>query len=154
MVDQERQNPYGHAENRCDCIRLFFAHQKNEISNVKKSIVKQKEPGRLHLRSPCRLNGLVIDAETFCRELFQIQYAAPVEDPDNDALAPVDPHEILDVPLLHDGQENGDQIGKYQQQGGSVRTEMIACIHLSVPGAVAVCVWRFFQFVQWRHSCR
>ena len=110
MVDQERQNAYGNAENRCDCIRLFFAHQKNEICNVKKSIVKKKEPGRLQLRSPCRLNGLVIDAETLRRELFQIQYAAPVENPDYDALAPVDPHEILNIPLLHDSQKNGDQI--------------------------------------------
>ena len=132
MVDQECQNAYGNAENRGAGKRLFLTDEKYKVPKVKESIMKQEEASRLPLCLPRWLDGLVIDAETFCRELFQVQYSAPIEAPNDDALSPVDPHDISHVPFLHSSKCDSHKIGKDKERRGSVGTELLGWIHLFV----------------------
>ena len=146
MIDQECQHAYGNAENGHAGKGFLLADEKHEVRDVKESIMKQEKPSRLPLCFPRWLNGLVIDAETFRGELLQIEYPAPIEAPNDDALSPVDPHNISHVPFLHGSKDDCHKIGKDKECRGLVGTEVSGKIHLSILGANVI--MRSFEMAQ------
>ena len=132
MIEQECQNAYGNAENRHVRRRLFLADEKEEVDDVKALIMKQEKPSRRPLCLPRRFDRLIIDAETFRGELLEIQYPAPIETPNDDALPPVDPHDISDIPFLHDSEDDRHKVGEDEERCRPVHTKVSGWIHLSI----------------------
>ena len=112
MIDEECEETYGNVDNRHPGKRRLFFDKEQEVNKVECSVVEQKEPGELPLRLLSWLHRLTAVAEILCGELLQIQYPAPGENPNDDALSPVDPHDIPDVPFERQSEGDGHQIGK------------------------------------------
>ena len=62
-------------------------------------------------------DGAVVDTETFGGKLLEGEYPSPVEKADDDVLAPVDPHQLRQVPLLCQGHHYGKEVRQEQEKG-------------------------------------
>ena len=111
MIDQECQNTCCNTENGHAGHGLLPAEEKDKVPKMKEPIMKQKEPSRLPLCCPRWLDGSIVDAETFCRELLEVQYSFPIEQSDDDALPPIDQHHVRNVPSLNNGEADCYKIG-------------------------------------------
>ena len=120
VIQVEHADAYQYIEYREPACHCCIVNEKDQVAQVKEAVVQGKKPCGLALRFRCWFDGPVVDLETGSGELFQVHDPAYVEVPDDDALAPVDPHQDKHIPLLENRQHDRDQVGQQQDHHRAV----------------------------------
>lgn len=136
MIDQKHKDTQYDRDKRLalwkTCALSSSCREKAEVYKVEEPIMQQEEPRGLSFGCCCRFHRLIIDLEILGGELLEIEDSFEIEQPDDNALPPIDQHDLADIPALDDREQDRNQIGENQKRSGSIRPELLGDVHLMI----------------------